>query len=119
MRIDEHPLWPELLPYVFIRSHNNAKSPRFEIVNCPEDKLSTFYKMQTTCSFCEEPIHPIRQGVDSLGGRYNIYMAFSCPLKKNIRCSRTPKTSHEVTRIKNIVLNKPQDDSFGAQLEWC
>jgi len=99
MSIHKTPLWAELKKFVVIQIYgrDGHPNPRFRINfrPMPQDLLVKALALTIPCAACGDPVHPVR-----IGKGFGLYYAGSCPLTKNIACSRSGKVSAEYIAIK-------------------
>lgn len=97
-----HPLFPLIAPWVRIEDYardGGHKHPRHRLeMSPPTDRAfqRTVLAITCPCDVCGQMIHPIREA------RGRLYIATTCPLEVNIRCSRVrPTTAYD--QIVNAV----------------
>ena len=110
MTLFDHPLWPTLLPYLFIDSSGTRiNGPRHRIEVSPNVPFAVF-EMQTHCANprCGRMIYNVRRTQ-----RRRITLNFSCPLAVNYACARVPATRHLADRVRDAMVESRPAFDFG------
>jgi len=102
MTIFEHPLWPTLLPYLYIAQGQiglNGARHRIEVrKTCP---VSVF-DIVVSCAQCGADIHPVRE-TERKVWTFNV----SCPLNVRYRCARKPNAHHMADAVRAAMEHAP------------
>lgn len=107
--LTEHPIWPDLLPYVHIEpyardgGHEHPRH-RIEVRRMPAELLAAALAVEVACCACGNPMHPIRL---RRGAPSGAYYAASCPLDVSLPCSRGPEARADYTRMVGEVPPTP------------
>jgi hypothetical protein len=111
MTLFTHPLWPTLLPYLFIDSTGTrVNGPRHRIEVGDGVPLAVF-EIQTPCANprCGQLIYNVRRTQ-----RGRITLNLSCPLAVNYACARVPATRHLADRVRDAMAGtRPRAFDFG------
>ena len=100
MTILTHPLWPILLPHLFIDSSGTRiNGPRHRIEVWESVPLAVF-EIQTPCANprCGRMISNVRRTQ-----RGRITLNFSCPLAVNYACARVQATRRLADRVRDAL----------------
>lgn len=110
MSIINHPFWPQLKPYCIIETYDrdgSANDPRvrIEFKKLPKTLTEQARSLTVDCASCGETINPIRARNSSAkrGSSGHLYYAATCPLHKNIGCSRGKAAKEEYILVKENV----------------
>lgn len=102
MTIFEHPIWPTLRPFLYIRTGaNGLNGPRHRI-EVSKDAPPAVFAVHIACAHCGRDIVPVR--VDARGAwTFNL----SCPLSVDMRCARMPETTAMATAVRQSMVGVP------------
>ena len=108
MSIVEHPLWPEIRPYVRIERYDRDGGhghPRYRIeVDPPNaDRSAAWQVVMMRCVACGAPMHPIRERAPANNKRGNprhLFYAATCPLRIRMGCARSAAARDEYLRVR-------------------
>lgn len=101
MSIVNHPIWPEVRPFVHIHIYARDNGRHRIDIRTPADRTlyRRFLDATMPCVVCQRPIHPIRG--EKRGG---LYYACTCEQKQSLRCSRSHgDSSAEYQRVKAAI----------------
>lgn len=88
MTILEHPLWGELLPYLYIRRGATGVNGARHRIEVRQDAPASVFRLKVDCAHCGRSIFPIRR--DARGAwTFNV----SCPLAVRVKCARMPAST--------------------------
>lgn len=98
MTIFEHPDWPMLAGYLYIRrGRDGVNGPRHRIEVSLIAPVRVF-EIRIACAACGREITPVRR--DARGAwTFNL----SCPLAVNPKCARMPATTAACSRVRDMV----------------
>jgi len=101
----QHPIWPELQPFVRIEIYDRDgghEHPRHRIeIDTPPSGilLRKFLAVEMPCVVCGRTIHPLRERE----GRGHLYYAATCSLDVTFACARSAAARVEYDAIKAAV----------------
>src|SRR5262245_20032347 len=100
--IFEHPDWPMLVGYLYIRrGHDGVNGPRHRI-EVSHDAPPRVFEIQIACAYCGRTITPVRR--DARGAwTFNL----SCPLAIDPKCARMPATTAACTKVRDAIATGP------------
>ncbi len=115
MSFINHPLWPELKPYLRVEkaAKDTKKSRvRIEVLPLPPELRKKALAAWSPCVACAAEMHPIRarKGPNKRKPRppVHLYFAAACPLNEDFGCSRGAAARDEYNAIaKALKKGKP------------
>lgn len=92
----KHPLFSEVKPFMYLDMTGAGTNFRIQLRRrkMPHDMRRKLSLITTPCAACGETMHPLRNGR---------YFGATCPLTKNISCSRTAAASLEYYAIQQAL----------------
>lgn len=102
LTIFEHPFWPTLRSYLYIRQgRNGVNGPRHRI-EVHKDAPAKVLDIEVACAHCGALMHPVRP--DARGAwTFNV----SCPLSVNVKCARMKESTAMASAIREAIRNQP------------
>lgn len=104
MTIFEHPLWPTLLPHLYIAQEQigiNGPRQRIEVKKaCP----TSVFDIVVKCAYCPKLIHSVRETKRGVW-TFNV----SCPLKVDVKCARMKESHQMADAVRAAMANVPPD----------
>ena len=113
----QHPLWPELLPYMLPQQKGDDGKTRLEVLAMPDALTRMAVLLEVKCPACGLPMHPIRARAEAQRGEHlaqNLYYAAACSLRDDVACSRSAAAHDEYLRVVDAVRGKKLDDEFSS-----
>ena len=115
MSIVQHPMWPELAPYIRIEMYGRDGGPdtprhRIEVVPPDRDTSVRWQALEMPCVACHRLMHPIRARApakNTRGWPRHLYYAATCPLDVRKGCSKGKAAEEEYDRVKEAVGVRP------------
>ena len=104
MRLTEHPLWDDLLPYLYVQHGEGVNGPRHRM-EVREPLPEELRAIEIHCVFDDRPIKAIRRRA----GWGKLFLSVSCPLYISWRCARQPVTTRECDRLRALIAGAPTD----------
>lgn len=102
MTILEHPEWPLLRRYLYIRRGRNGVNGARHRLEVHQDAPASVFAIRTACAYCGREIQNVRR--DARGAwTFNA----SCPLAVNPKCARMPPTTALCESIRRALGEGP------------
>jgi hypothetical protein len=111
MSILLHAIWPLLEPHLVVEEYDRDGGHvdpriRIELRDLPPDLAITAADLIMPCVTCGRRIFPFRQRLGSSWA--DLYYAPTCPLDRNIACSRAAPARDEYDRFKVYKTHRPK-----------
>jgi len=112
MSIVQHPLWPEVKPFMRLEKYDRDgghQHPRYRIeVTAPTSGivLRELLALEMGCVSCGRTIHPIRMRQGKHG---HLYYAATCELAVNYGCARSSAARREYQTVKDALSTNGAD----------
>lgn len=102
MTLFEHPLWPTLLGFLYIRmGKHGLNGPRHRIEVNHHAPVAVF-DMEVECAYCGRLMNPVR--LDARGAwTFNV----SCPLAVRVKCARMPQSTAMAKAVRAAMQTAP------------
>jgi hypothetical protein len=102
MTVFEHPRWPALLGYLFIRRGRDGVNGARHRLEVRQIAPSWVFDVESNCAHCGRRISNVR--IDARGGwTFNL----SCPLAVDPKCARMPETTAACQRVRDLIAGRP------------
>ncbi len=102
MTLTEHPLWDELLPYLYVQYGVGRNGARHRI-EVREPLPEHLRDIEVKCAFDDKHMRPIRRRA----GWGSLFLSVACPLHVSWRCARTGAARRECDRIRDLIDRVP------------
>src|SRR5262245_60214882 len=106
--IFEHPLWPVMLPHLYIRRGRVGVNGARHRIEVHHSAPAAVFTIVVRCAYCSAPITVVREDA-----RHAWTVNLSCPLAVRPTCARMPATTKLCTRVRAAITERDDRAAFG------